>query len=151
MLIRQIATAGDCVHVIGLAQRMANESPAYTRYEFDGFKVGNIAKQCIYDPDYQCLLAFKDEKPIGFMAYACFSMLFSKARTVDDLALYVLPEHRGSLAGPLMVKRCVNWAKQQGASEVRLGITTEIDNSRVEKLFNRLGLATSGKLCRAIL
>ena len=151
MEIREVKTAGDCVDVIKLAANMAAESPAYRRYKFDGYKVGNLAKQCAYDPNYQCLLAFEDEKPIGFMAYACFSMLFSKARTVDDLALYVLPEHRGSLAGPLMVKRCINWAKQQGASEVRLGITTEIDNSRVEKLFNRLGLATSGKLCRAIL
>ena len=151
MEIRQISTSSDSLHVVALARKMAAESPAYRRYGFDSDKVGRLAKQCIIKEDYQCLLAFKAEKCIGFMAYGCFPMLFSAALTVDDFALYVLPEHRGSLAGPLMVKRCLKWAKEKGASEVRLGITTEINNSRVEKLFNRLGLATSGKLCRAIL
>lgn len=151
MVIKEIECAVDCFDVTNLAFQMAQESPAYKNYEFDRSKVAGLAKECISNPDYQCLLACINARPIGFMAYGCFPMLFSKARTVDDFALYVLPKYRGSLAGPLMVRRCLKWAKEKGASEVRLGITTEINNSRVEKLFNRLGLATSGKLCRAIL
>lgn len=139
----------DCRIVTLMAQIMQEESPAYRRYEFDKEKLRKWFGICCLDADWQCLIAETDKgEPAGFMAYGCQEMLFSTAKTVDDLALYVLPKFRGTLAGPKMVKRCLEWAKAKGAAEVRLGITTEIDNSRVEKFLHVMGFETSGLLCR---
>lgn len=137
---------GDTYQIVGLAKRMQEESPSYAPYEFSIKKLLNLVELCLRSPDWRCLIAKKDGRPVGFFAVGLVEMLFSTEKTVDDLALYVLPEERGCMAGPRMLKDMVEWAKSTGAKEIRCGITTEIDNSRVAALMERFGFRQTGLL-----
>lgn len=145
MLVRR-ATGDDLHAVIALAKKMHGESPAYRNYRFEPGKIANLVKLCVESPDWLLLIAYNLGTPVGFVAAGAVEMIFGSEKTVDDLAVYVVPEKRGSMLGPRLVKALVDWAKTTGAREVRLGVTTEIDNSRVTTLLERMGFSQTGTL-----
>lgn len=149
-MIRPI-NQGDIHAIINLAEQMHGESPAYRDYPFLPEKVRGWVEICLQNPSWRCLIARNGthgrDRPVGFMAAGAVDHLFSNELTVDDLALYVVPEHRGTMVGPLLLKHMIRWAKTTGASQMRCGITTEIDNLRVTALFERMGFRVTGSLC----
>ena len=138
--------AQDKLAIIDLARVMHSESPAYREFPYQSAKVGQLFDLCLKHEDWCCLIAEKNGGAIGFMAFGLVEMLFCDLKTVDDLALYILPEHRGGVDGARMVRMAVQWAIACQASEVRLGVTTEIDNSRVAQFLGRLGFSHTGEL-----
>jgi len=125
---------------------MHGESPHYRDYPFRGQKVADLCNLCLASPDWMCWIAYEKDNPIGFLACGAVEMLFSEQKTVDDLAFYVVPEKRGGSAGPKMLNILRQWAELHQAAEIRMGVTTEIDNDRVSKFLERKGFRQSGTL-----
>jgi GNAT superfamily N-acetyltransferase len=133
-------------HITALAYRMQKESPAYRDYAFDLEQFNVYLNLCTHDPDWRACVYYNKSDPIGFYAVTCQPMLFSKEKTCDDLAWYVLPEHRGSTAGIRMLRDIIWWAGARGAREIRMGATTNIMDERVGKLLATQGFCKSGQL-----
>ncbi|HEX8004408.1 MAG TPA: GNAT family N-acetyltransferase [Mycobacteriales bacterium] len=57
--------------------------------------------------------------------------------------VWTRPEARGRGAGRLAVERVVEWAREQGAAEVRLGVTET--NAAACRLYERLGFSPNGR------
>lgn len=92
-----------------------------------------------------CLfLAVEDGEIVGWIAGAVAPLWFSDATYAADLTLFVRREKRGGLAAAQLVRAFVGWAAEQGASEVMLGLATEVHADRTGELYERLGLRRIG-------
>jgi GNAT superfamily N-acetyltransferase len=132
--------------LVSMCWAMQKESPAYRDYEFSAEQLMVYVDLCLRTDEWRCILVMEKDKAIGFYAVTCQPMLFSKETSVDDLAIYVDPEHRGSFAGPRMIKDIIKWSNRMGARVVRLGVTTGISNGRITELLSRFGFSQTGTL-----
>lgn len=137
--------AGEDWHVVALAQAMHGESPHYSIYPFDGDVLASWARLCRENDDWLCLVAWEDGRAIGFVAVGAVPMLFSREKTVDDLALFVLPERRGTTAALRLLRSMEPWAKSR-AREIRMGVTTGTNHDQAVRFFQRFGYKQTGVL-----
>lgn len=148
MNIREIARE-DRPEIIVMAKTMHGESPSYRRWPFEPRLVSAWIDMCFDHPDWRCIIAREDNgEPVGFMAAGTANMIFSPEKTTDDLALYVRPEKRGGTAAFRLVREMARWAKGRGAVELRMGITTDVDELRTARFLERLGFVHAGTLMK---
>ena len=142
MIVRRYVPA-DFPRVLDMARAMHAESPNHSPYPFDTAKVGRLIGMARQSPDWLALVA-QDEDLVGFALVTAQPMYYSNAIEVMDLAVYVLPEYRGTRAGLKLIARIEQWAAQVGAARLSIGINTGIANERNERLLHRLGYETVG-------
>lgn len=145
MIVRSIERA-DVGPVVDLARKMHEESPHYRDYPFRAEKLVGWCKLCLESPDWICWVAIEGDEYVGMLAVGAVEMIFSEQKTVDDLAFYVVPEKRGTSIAPRLLSVMRQWAELHGAAEIRMGVTTEIDNDRVSKYLERKGFTQTGTL-----
>jgi GNAT superfamily N-acetyltransferase len=138
--------AGEEWAVLDLARAMHGESPAYAPYPFEAKELSKWIALCRDADDWLCIIAWEDDRPIGFMAVGAVAMLFSASQTVDDLALYVVPDRRGTTAALRLLRMMEPWAKAMGAKAIRMGVTTGINQAQTVKFLERLGYVQTGVL-----
>lgn len=137
--------AGDEMIVAAMARNMHAESPIYSQWAFDKDALMGWIALCRDNDDWLCLIAWDNGIPIGFLAVGAVPMLFNALKTVDDLALYVVPERRGSTAALRLLRVMEPWA-QQRAVAIRMGVTTGTNTSQAVKFLERLGYRQTGVL-----
>ena len=138
--------AGEEPKLIALASSMRAESPVYQPYPFDADRLMTWVNLCLTDPDWLCLMAWNEhEQAIGFIAVGSLPMMFSNARTVDDLGLYVIPSWRGTTTALRLVRQMEGWASSKG-EVIRLGVTTGTNKDQTVKFLQRLGYEPTGIL-----
>lgn len=148
MIIREIQRE-DRPEIIVMAKAMHGESPSYSKWPFMPALVSAWIDMCLSVPDWRCVIAREDNgEPVGFMAVGTANMIFCTEKTSDDLALYVRPEKRGGTAALRLVKDMARWSKELGAVELRLGITTDVDETRTVRFLERLGFVHAGTLMK---
>jgi GNAT superfamily N-acetyltransferase len=136
---------GDEMIVAAMARNMHAESPVYSQWPFDKDALMGWIDLCRDNDDWLCLIAWDNGVPIGFLAVGATPMLFNEARTVDDLALYVAPERRGSTAALRMLRVMEPWAQQRSVA-IRMGVTTGTNERQAVKFLERLGYRQTGVL-----
>ena len=91
------------------------------------------------------VLAYTDDgEPVGMLAGSITPYFFSKGSVASDFVWYVMPKHRGSRAAIKMLKMFVDWAREKGAMELYMGVTTNIAPERTGELLKRRGFETVG-------
>lgn len=143
--VRELA-AGEEQAVLHLARMMHQESPVYSPHPFEHDVLLGWIAMCRDNEDWLCLIAWDDGEPIGFIAVGCVPMLFSTARTVDDLGLFVIPEKRGTTAALRLLRNMEPWAVARGARTIRMGVTTGTNEAQAVKFFERFGYRKTGTL-----
>jgi GNAT superfamily N-acetyltransferase len=58
-------------------------------------------------------------------------------------AMYVTPSARGSASASSLVEAVIDWAKNQGASELYLHVTTSVDRARA--FYRKMGFVETGE------
>lgn len=135
------ATASDADAILTLVALMVTESPTYRRHSFAFEKATNLIK---YLTDVQCLIvAEKNGEVIGFCSGIVSEQLLSYDKYATDTGIYILPEHRGGTAFVRLVRAFEAWAKEQGATEVQLGVSTGINTDRTVCIYERLNYKMS--------
>lgn len=139
----------DRPDIIVMAKAMHAESPSYSKWPFVPRLVSAWIDMCLDVPDWRCIIAREDDgEPVGFMAVGMANMIFSTEKTSDDLSLYVRPEKRGGTAALRLVKEMARWSKERGAVELRLGITTDVDELKTVRFLEKLGFVHAGTLMK---
>lgn len=131
--------------LLGMAKRMHQESD-WSVLPFSEMQAGNIAHK-VMGGDYACFVA-EDIQIAGMIVGFVSQHYFTEAIIAADLLCYVIPEKRGGTHGYRLVKAFEQWAQEQGASMVTLGITTGIKTNRTASLYKKLGYKQSGILLR---
>ena len=87
--------------------------------EYDKDKVIRYFYHVIDNPLYMFgIIALKGEKRIGFMTGAIHQFSFMNDIFAKESELYVIPSERGKMGGLFMMKKFIEWAKNNKAREV---------------------------------
>ena len=135
-------TGDDVDEVVELAAVMYRESANYRRMEFSPERVREMAGMVMQSGF--AMVAIKDGRMIGLMAGSLVQPVFSRDLMACDFLLYVLPQHRGGTAAIRLVNAYVQWAKQDGAKLITVGVTAGIDNDAAIAFYTAMGFRTSG-------
>jgi len=87
--------------------------------EYDKDKVIRYFYHVIDNPLYMFgIIALKGEKRIGFMTGEIHQFSFMNDIFAKESELYVIPSERGKMGGLFMMKKFIEWAKNNKAREV---------------------------------
>lgn len=126
--------------LLELMSRMHQESPRFRQFEFDGASV----LQLIQSPDVYCVMYQRDGEIIGFFIGVASPFWFGRQWAGYDLALYIVPEHRGGMAAVRMISAFEQWCKHKGCVTVNVGSSAEISTDLALRLYQRLGYESTG-------
>lgn len=151
MIVRP-ATMEDMPAVIGMAAQFHAESPVFSPQPFDPVKVHQLVAAAIGDDDWLALVAFASGgELVGMGLFFAMESFFGPSLEVGDLAFYVAPTRRGSLAAAGIMERLLSWAEAKGAYSVDLGVNTGINPEKAGQFFEHCGLGLKGQLYRRVL
>lgn len=122
--------------MVEIGASMHQES-RYRSFNFDGDKIAKTFKSLIQSP--QGLVLVAGDPIYGFfVGYVCH-MWFGMDLEANDLVLYLLPEKRLGSCAARMVSTYKEWAKGLGAKDIKIGVSTGIQQERTELFFERMG------------
>ncbi len=125
----------------------ARQLVAESRFADFGFIEAKVAHRfgLLIDGAGAIFIAERDGLQIGAMACGIAADWFSEVPMTYEFGVYVLPQHRGTLAGPALIRSYIRWAKTFAERvNINVGVTTGIDDARVVALYERLGLKVIG-------
>jgi GNAT superfamily N-acetyltransferase len=143
MIIRT-PTYADIEVLLDLGAKLHQES-AYAFLPYDRDKVRGLIINYIEDNDTRCgLVAESDGSIIGMIGGYLIDYYFCNETLVNDEVLFVKPDHRGGMTAVRLIDRLRQWAKDRGARELCLGISTNVRIEATGKLYERLGFTHVG-------
>lgn len=140
MIIRK-ATGSDIGDLIELGAAMHAESPRYRDLEFVPEKLAALADHVL--PLGLAIVADDGGVLVGMLIGLVTEHWFSTTKMATDLATYISPRHRGGTLLWRLVKAFEVEALRHGASEVSLGISSEVATEQTAALYARLGYERS--------
>lgn len=145
-MIRE-ATHADIPIMLALGQEMHEES-RYAAHPWNASKVHTLLQGLIDSADGLALVAERDGRAVGGFIGMAADHWCTDARQSFDLALFVLPEHRGTLVGARLLRRYAAWASSRGVPDdlIGCGITTGVDLASSTRLFEAVGFAHVGHI-----
>lgn len=134
------ATSADIPALVEFGRAMHAESPTHQRMSFNAEKVRQLFATMIAKPMTALVLVSETAGVIdgGVMALID-AHFFSDDLIAQELALYVVPEKRGSLRGARLVAGLDAWARAMGAKLLQAGCTTGNAVNRTIELYEHLG------------
>jgi GNAT superfamily N-acetyltransferase len=130
--------------VIRLGLQM-HEEGAYSSVEFDVEMTAHcILEMVVKSPNGFGLIGYDGDKPVAMLAGGMSNYFFSRKLKAYDHVWFVTPEHRGKRTAVILLKKFLEWAKERGASEVFMGVTTNIAPEKTGRLLEKLGFKHVG-------
>lgn len=147
MTIR-LATPADIIPLLNLGQLMHAESPRFQTRGWHRPKVTGLMDWLISNKDGLLLVAEKGGQVIGGALAMIHEDYFSLDRSACELAIFVHPDHRGSLSGVRLVRGYAQWAQDNGIPPERIsaGITTGVNLEQSTRLYELAGFQRIGNL-----
>jgi GNAT superfamily N-acetyltransferase len=140
------ATIDDLPALVELGAVMHAESPRYARLRFDAGRLAQTLTGLLSTPDGFLWVAEREGEIVGGLAAVVVQHWCSADRVAADLALFMTPDARGTLAPARLVNRYVAWARERGAVHVQFGVSTGVHPEQTAQLLERLGFARCGIL-----
>ncbi|MBY4831749.1 GNAT family N-acetyltransferase [Burkholderia dolosa] len=134
------ATPHDIPALVKLGSIMAAESPRYRRYHFSSAKLVALFESLIESQDGFLMLAERDGAPIAVMAATVVAHWMSEDKIACDFGLFIDPAHRGGMLAARFVRTYRQWAREQGAIDIFLGISTGVHVEQTARFYKTLGL-----------
>ena len=140
----RIAVLRDEERLLELGRQMLLESPHFCNLTFNKEKSREYLQGCMYRSDRLALVAERGEEVIGFLLAFTQDYYMADEVFVEDAALYVVPESRGSSAAPRLLKAYREWAEERGAVHCYMGTNTGVKAEKTLKLFQHCGFTPLG-------
>ena len=140
----RVATHEDVPRLVELG-RLLHDSSSYAHLGYDEDKV---AQQCmrLMDSDGIVFVAVKDGQIVGFFGGSIAEQWFSRDKVAFDFSFFVHPDHRHGITAVKLIQAFTMWAKDQGATQIRMGITTDVNVEGTTRLYKALGFQDAGVL-----
>jgi GNAT superfamily N-acetyltransferase len=137
----RLATSDDIPAIIELGRTMHIES-TFAPMDYDPERMKATLTELIAQSQYVVVATDDVGQVIGGLVGMCTQSWFGSDMVANDLALFVHPDWRKSLAAEQLVLMFVHWAKLAGAKQIRPGVTS--GDMRAEKLYERMGFSRCG-------
>lgn len=134
------ATPADVPALVDLGALMAAESPRYRRYRFSAQKLTMLFERLIASEDGFLMMAERGERPIGVMAATVMEHWMSDDKIACDFGLFIDPAQRGGMLAARFVCTYRQWARERGAIDTFLGISTGVHVEQTARFYKTLGL-----------
>jgi len=140
------ATHDDINRVVELGISVWSET-RYSDFNFDIDKVWSFISTYIEYEDGIVLVAENDDGYIiGGLLAEVFTHFFGHTKAAMDLTIFIDPRFRGSPAIYKLIKRYKTVAKELGAEDIMIGISSNLKIEQAGKMFSRLGFKQVGSL-----
>ena len=117
--------------------------------EYDKDKVTRYFYHVLDTPLFMFgIIALKGEKKIGFMTGEIHQVSFMQDVFARESELYVIPSERGKMGGLFMMKKFLEWSKNNKAREVYFEPSTNGDINKFDAMAKRLGMTVTSKTYR---
>jgi GNAT superfamily N-acetyltransferase len=136
------ATDGDLDILVEMGRAMHAESPAYRVTPYDECKVREVYQQLkgTLLTEAGCSFVAEEGGEIVGMAVAMASQhWFNRERMVTDLVVFVRPERRGGSAFRRLVRSLEQWTREQGITDLVVGISTGVHAERTAAAYAAMG------------
>lgn len=143
------ATPDDVPALVELGRQMAAESPRFSRLTYSPAKLDALFRMLIASPDGLLLVAESKGDRVGVMACMVADHWCAEGRMAMEFGLFIAPQHRGGMSAARMIRRYVQWARERGAADIGLGISTGVHAEQTASFYNALGLRPVGMLFEA--
>ncbi|WP_288791489.1 GNAT family N-acetyltransferase [uncultured Chitinibacter sp.] len=145
MIQIRLAIAEDIPVLVAMG-RQALEETRYQAFKFDETKVRKSAEAYMADQrgKYGILVAVDDGKIVGYLFAMAEAYWFCDSVVATNISWFVLPEARGTSAATKLVLGFQRWAKNRGADEVRLMVSSGYLIDRTDKMLRRMGFSHVG-------
>ena len=122
-----------------------HEESAYAFLPYDRDKVRGLIIDYIEDNDTRCgLVAENNGIIIGMIGGYLIDYYFCNETLVSDEVLFVKSNRRGGMTAMRLIDELRQWARDRGARELCLGISTNVQIETTGKLYERLGFTYVG-------
>lgn len=142
MLIRD-ATLDDISGLIFLGEEMFKESQ-FAHYDFDHQKVIDTIYTLIDSSNGIVLVAESNGELVAGFAAQFSEHWFGKCIVSYDMAFFIAPQVRGSLAASQILKAYIERAKAEGVNEILIGNSTGFNSEATEQFFMLMGFTRIG-------
>lgn len=118
------------------------EESEWSDGEYDKDKVTRYFYHVIDNPLYMFgIIATKGEEKIGFMTGEIIQFSFMNDVFARESELYVIPSERGKMGGLFMMKKFIEWAKNNKVREVHFEPSVNGGNiNKYDALAKKLGM-----------
>ncbi len=140
------ATLDDLDVLMDIGEAMHKESPRFSRMTYSHAKVLQTFIDLINADCGLIVVAEQDGEIIGGIAAMATPHWFSHDLMASDLALFILPEHRGGMTAVRLIKHYIAWAGEKGAVITQMGISTGVHAEETAAMFSAVGLKQFGYL-----
>lgn len=103
--------------------------------------VMSILQRAAVDGGALGLICYLDGEAVACMGAMMCPQLTSETMVASELIIYVMPEHRGTRAGYLMIRAFEDWAKPY---DMRAGSALGVDDDKAIDFYTRLGYEKIG-------
>lgn len=135
----RFATPVDVEAIVGLAQDLIAESPRFRRSSPSTPKIRLVAQFAIERPEGCAIVAERDGVIVGCMIAFVSELFFGFDRIVSDAIVYVAPRYRRSPVFARMMRLLEQWAAEQAADEIMLGISSQIAPEKTVGAYRKMG------------
>lgn len=143
------ATLEDLPALLAIGEDMAAESPRYSRLRFNRDKLAHMLRLLI-EAESGFVRVVDDGCGVAAVMVAMVAEHWmSSDRHASDLALYVEPRARGTMAATELICAYRTWAQEQGAVLVQAGVTTGVFTEKTAQLYEHLGFKRCGVVLEA--
>lgn len=133
------ATLDDLPAIVAMGEIFHNESPRWRRLRFSRARAAHTFAHLITNPNGLVLLATKCDAIVGGIAASCSMHWCSEDLLVDEICLFVMPEHRGGLLAARLIFAMRAWSKSKNALWNTAGTSTGIDPEVTARLYEHAG------------
>lgn len=141
-------TAADWPLLVAMGRDLREESPRFSPMDYDDNKVLDLLAGLSAGPNGLVLVAEGASGPIGMLLGFVSEHFFGRSITASELVVYIAPHARGGSAAVKLVRAFEAWAVERGASEIIMGVSTEVHADRTADFYQRLGFERSGFTAR---
>jgi len=135
----------DLQQLLDISEQMHQEAPHFKNKKFDRSKMSKILLATKTHSNRMFLTYSKNNGVIeGGILGRISEQYFSDELTASDMAMFVKPEHRGSILFVRLFKNFEKWSKDNKATSIVIGHTTGINMDKVQGMYTRLGYNSMG-------
>ena len=140
------ATDSDIPAIVALGALMHAEAPALRDVPYAPERVEALAKLCV--PTGGCFVAEPHEPVeraprtaslVGMAAGYAANDWWSERTLAGEFVVYATPQWRGKGVAVMLIGALEAWAREQGACEMTLGVSTGIHPERTARFYRRMG------------
>lgn len=140
----RVATLEDVPSLVELG-KLLHDTSSYSALGYDPEKVERQV-QALINGAGGVFVADRDSKVIGFIGGALTEHWFSGDKVAFDYSFFVHPHYRHGVIAVRLIRAFETWAVNNGARQIRMGVTTAINIEGTSRLFKAMGFDEAGAL-----